>query len=205
MRKIILISFFVFTTAYTQTKYEKGMIKALNLWKNNKPNEASAMFERIATAEKSKWIPAYYVATIEILTSFGLKNEVELNEKLKKAQKFLSKATSISENNPEIIIVQALLNTAYISFDGQKYGMLLSAKNTSLYKKALELAPKNPRVILGKAEWDMGAAQFFGKSIKPYCKEIKRALELFKKEELPNFYPTYGKERAKEILKKCVE
>ena len=70
---------------------------------------------------------------IEILGSFGIKDEAKLEAKLKKAQEFLDQAMVLSENNAEILITQALLNTAYISFDGQRYGMSLSTKNIILY------------------------------------------------------------------------
>jgi hypothetical protein len=68
----------------------------------------------------------------------------------------------------------------------------------------LEIAPKNPRVILSKAEWDMGSARYFGKDTTPYCKDVERALELFAtfNSETP-FYPTWGEERAKEVLENC--
>lgn len=204
MKKIIpLLVLLVSITLSAQTNYEKGMTKALKLWEDGKITEASALFERISNVEKNEWLPPYYVATLEILSSFGLKDENKLSAKLKKAQDFLDQAKSISENNPEIIINQALLNTAYIAFDGRKYGMSLSMKNTELYKKALALAPKNPRVILGKAEWDMGTARFFKQSLTPYCKDVKIAIQLFEKEKLPQFYPKYGLERAKEIIQQC--
>ncbi len=185
-----------------QTTYEKGMTKALTLWKQQKTTEATALFERITNAEKTKWLPPYYVATIEILGSFGLKDETLLNVKLNKAEKFLNIAKKISPNNPEIIINEALLNTAYISFDGQKYGMTLSIKNTELYQKAINIAPKNPRVILGKARWEIGMAQYLGQPTEPYYKDIKKALELFKKEKLPPFYPNYGQKTAMKLLYK---
>lgn len=204
MKKVaILFVLFVSTVVSAQTQYEKGMTKALKLWQEQKLTEASALFERISKVEKNEWLPSYYVATIEITSSFGLKDEVKLNAKLKKAQEFLDVASSISENNPEIIINQALLNTAYIVFDGQKYGMDMSIKNAELYQKALKLAPENPRVILGKAEWDMNSAGYFGKPIEPYCKDVKKAASLFEKEKLPKFYPAYGKVRVKEVLKRC--
>ncbi|CAM1344265.1 tetratricopeptide repeat protein [Tenacibaculum amylolyticum] len=204
MKKIItLLLVAITTTIAAQSKYDKGMQKAFDLWSQNKTTEAAQLFERISKAAPDQWLPPYYVATIEILGSFGLKDEATLNSKLKKAQEFLDEAKSISPDNPEIIINQALLNTAYIAFDGQKYGMSLSGKNAILYNKALQLAPNNPRVILGKAEWDMGSARFFNQPIEPYCKDVAKALELFKKEKLPKFYPKYGKDRAKEVLKQC--
>ncbi|WP_075344507.1 tetratricopeptide repeat protein [Tenacibaculum agarivorans] len=204
MKKIITLLVLVSAiTISAQTKYEKGMMKAFELWGAKESDKAAQLFERISKAEQNEWLPSYYVATIEILGSFGLKDEAKLNSKLKKAQEFLDEAKSISPKNPEIMINQALLNTAYIAFDGQKYGMTLSVKNAAIYKEALELAPNNPRVILSKAEWDMGSAEFFGQSIEPYCKDVEKTVPLFEKEKLPKFYPRGGIERAKNILKKC--
>lgn len=205
MKKLVLfIGIFMSLTLASQTKYQQGMQKAFSLWEEGKTTEASQLFERIAKAEPTKWLPPFYAAQIEILGAFGIKDETKLTAKLNKAQQFLNDATSNSDNNPEIIIAQALLNTAYIAFDGQKYGMTLSGKNTQLYAKALEIDPKNPRVILGNAEWNMGAARFFGKSTKPYCDEIKRAIKLAKEEKIEEeFYPKFQEKRAEEVLKQC--
>ncbi|MBG7613615.1 hypothetical protein IU405_15275 [Polaribacter sp. BAL334] len=205
MKKVFLfIGLFFALNATSQSNYEKGMQQAFALWDEGKLTEASQLFERIAAAEKENWLPPFYAAYIEILGSFGIKDETILNAKLTKAQKLLDDATSISENNPEIIITQALLNTAYIAFDGQRYGMTMSGKNSQLYAKALQIAPKNPRVILGNAEWNMGAAKFFGQSTKPFCDEIKRAIEIGKEEknDIP-FYPRFQLKRAEDVLKKC--
>jgi hypothetical protein len=205
MKKSIFIIALLFAgITAAQSKYQTEMQKAFGLWEQGKMTEASQLFERISKAEPTKWKPTYYAAKIEILSSFGLKDEAQLKAKLTKAQEFLDTATSNSENNSEIIITQALLNTAYIAFDGQKYGMSLSAKNSQLYGKALAIAPNNPRVILGYAEWNMGAAKFFGKSTKPYCDEVKRAIELGKEEKIEEeFYPIFMPSRAEEVLKGC--
>ena len=205
MKKSILIIALLFAGIISaQSKYQKGMQKAFSLWENGKMTEASQLFERISKAEPENWLAPYYAATVEIIGGFGLKDEATLNTKLKKAQEFLDVAKSNSENNPEILITQALLNTGYIAFDGQKYGMTLSGKNAQLYAKALAIAPNNPRVIMGNAEWNMGAARFFGKSTKPYCDEIKRAIKLGKEEKIDEeFYPKFMESRALEVLKQC--
>lgn len=207
MKKIITLLTLVFTVCLTaQTPYEKGMEKAFELWKTNQTKEASQLFERIATAEKDNWLPPYYAATIEIIESFQIKEEATLIAKLNKAQVFLDAANSLSPDNPEILIRQALLHVAYMAFDGQKYGMTMSMKNAALYKKAFELAPENPRVILSKAESDMGAARFFGQSTKPFCENIKKAIELSKKEEITlKFYPKFNVERAEKVLEQCMK
>ncbi|HDZ04784.1 hypothetical protein LCGC14_0198370 [marine sediment metagenome] len=205
MKTILLIASFIFTISLTaQTPYEKGMTKAFELWGNQKNTEAIQLFERIASAETDNWLPSYYAGLIEIITSFNIKDEALLTTKLTRAKGYLDNAATISENNPEILVSYALLNTAYIAFDGQKYGMSLSGENIALYKKAASIAPNNPRVLLSKTEWDMGSAKFFEKSIAPYCEDIDQAIVLFEEEKqtIP-FYPYSGLERAKEISSNC--
>jgi hypothetical protein len=205
MKKTITLIALVFAVSLSaQSQYEKGMAKAFELWGAQGNTEASQLFERISKAEKENWLPPYYAATIEIIGSFGLKDEVVLKARLNKAQAFLDSATTISPDNPEILITQALLNTAYMAFDGQKYGMSMSMKNGGLYDKALKLAPNNPRVVMSKAEADMGAARFFGQSLAPFCKDVKRAIELAKKEKVSEkFYPKFMFKRAEQVLKQC--
>lgn len=188
-----------------QTPYEKGMESAFKLWDEDKLTEASNLFERIASVEKDNWLPPFYAGYTLVLSSFNEKDETQLKLKLDKASELLKRAEQILPKNPEIMIAQALHNTAYINFDGQKYGMIMSPKNAAIYKEALKLAPKNPRVILAKAEWDMGLASFFNKSTDSYCKDVELALEIFKTEETPEekFYPSWGKERAEQILVNC--
>ena len=208
MKKIVFFIALIFSLSTSaQSQYEKGMTKAFELWELGKITEAANLFERIAKAEKNNWIPWYYAGYINVMSSFGIKDEAQLNAKLDKASEHLDQAMLLSPKNPEIMIIQALRNTAFIAFDGQKYGMTLSAKNAAIYDKALKLAPNNPRLMLGKAEWDMGAARFFGKSTEPYCKDIAKALEIFKTPEKSEvkFSPSWGQARAEEVLKQCGE
>ncbi len=189
------------TNDKTLTKYEKGMTEAFSLWQNNQPWEAANMFERIAKAEPDNWLPPYYVAQINVIYSFGEKDKSKLSEQLGKAQDFINDATAISKDNPDIMVLQAQLYTAWIVFDGQQYGMMYSAKASGLYEKALSIEPENPRMIFAKAEWDIGGAKYFGQPIDSYCKNIHHAIELA--ENFPKkgeFYPSFNLERAKVVL-----
>lgn len=204
---LILIIALVTGSVMGQTKYEDGMQKALDLWGENKPWEAVNLFERIATAEPNEWLPPYYASLITIVHSFGEKDRAKLTANSDKALIFLNDAKAISEENPEILILEALWHTVWVAYDGAQYGMKYSAKVSQIYVEALKLAPNSPRVILNKAEWDMGGARFFGQSMEPYCKDIQRAIELFADfEPEGKFYPSYGLERAKQILEEnCKE
>jgi len=204
MQKLALLIAFIISGIITaQSNYEKGMQKAFELWGTN-PTEASNLFERIAAAENDNWLPPYYAAQVLILQGFEIKDKDKLDSQLQKAQGLINDATAISKNNPEILILQALLHTVWVAYDGATYGMQLSPKVAALYGQAIAIAPNNPRVILQKAEWDMGSAQFFGQDTAPFCKDIERALELFAnfKPETP-FHPQWGKERAEQVLSNC--
>ncbi len=192
------------TNLQAQSNYEKGMEKAFDLWETN-PIEASQLFERIAAAEPDNWLPSYYAAETLILDGFTkLSDKSVLEAQLKQAQIFLNDATAISKDNPEIMVMQALLHTVYVASDGATYGITLSGKIMALYTQAEKLAPNNPRVVLNKADWEIGGARYFGQDTQPFCKDVERALELFTtfKSEI-KFYPSWGKERAEEILKDC--
>lgn len=200
---IIIATLLVTAIASAQTNYDKGMQKAFQLWQTN-PTEASNLFERIAAAESDNWLPLYYAAQINIFNSFAEKDKEKLSSQLKKAQDLINDATAISKNNPEILVLQALLHTAWVAYDGATYGMTLSGKVIELYTKAAQIAPKNPRVVYCKAEWDMGGAKYFGQDTTPFCKDLEKALELFAnfKPETP-FHPNWGKEQVNKLLKTC--
>jgi len=205
MKKLVfLLAVLVTSFMSAQSNYEKGMQKAFELWGGNTPLEAANMFERIANAEPDNWLPPYYAAQVNIVNSFGLKDEEKLTAQLNKAQNLINDATAISKNNPEIMVLQALLHTAWVAFDGATYGMTLSGKVASLYAQAEQIAPENPRVVYCKAEWDMGSARYFRQDTAPFCKDLEHALELFAnfKPETP-FHPHWGEDRTKMLLEDC--
>lgn len=203
-QQLFIAALLVSALSFSQTNYEKGMNKAFDLWKNNQPIEAANLFERIAAAEPDNWLPPYYAAQINILYSFGEKDEKKLTAQLKKGQDLINDATAISKENPEILVLQALLHTAWVAYDGATYGMTLSGKVVELYEKAETINPKNPRVVYCKAEWNIGGARYFGQDTAPFCKDLERALELFTnfKPETA-FHPNWGKDRVEMLLESC--
>lgn len=205
MKRIITILVFSIGLAATsQTNYSEGMQQAFGLWGQQKTAEAINLFERIGVAEKDNWLPYYYAAQVEILSSFGVKDVVVLDANLKKGQAYLDQAKQLSKDNSEIVILQALLHTVWVTYDGATYGRKYSKKISKLYKKAEKLAPENPRAIYCQAEWNIGGAEFFGQDTQPFCKDIEKSLDLFATFELPSpFYPNWGEDRAKKILANC--
>ena len=206
MRKVLLLLSFIFIgmTTNAQTKYEKGMQKAFSLLEENKSNEAANLFERIAEAAPTEWLPLYYAAQTNIMGGFAIKDKSQLTLQLEKAQAQLDKATTISPNNPELMIMQAMLYTVWVAYDGATYGMKYAPKVSEIYAKALATDKNNPRVVLCKAEWDIGSARYFGQDTAPFCAAFERAKTLFETDKPETaFHPSWGKERAIKLAEDC--
>lgn len=201
---VVLLIGLVTKQANAQTNFEKGMSKAFELWEAGKWDDAENMFERIAKAEEDEWLPNYYIAQMNSLKSWSEKDETVLKAQLDKAQEHIDIAMTKSEDNAELLVMQAQVYTNWVAYDGATYGMKYAGKVTELYAKALELDPTNPRAAFCKADWGMGSAKYFGQDTEPFCKEIETSLELFdtfKPES--EFHPNWGKERAVLVAEEC--
>lgn len=201
---ITAAAIFVISLVTGQANYEKGMQKAFDLWENQNYDEAANLFERIAKAEKENWLPYYYAAQVHIVKTFSTKDGKEILSRLQKAQNYLNEAKTFSRDNAEIYIMEAMLNTAYVIYDGTTYGMTHSPKVEALYQKAKHLEPENPRATLYHAEWQMGAAKYWGKDPKSFCPEVEKAILYFEKDtsEVP-FYPLWGKNQIARVQANC--
>ncbi|MCR9182987.1 MAG: hypothetical protein NXH73_08675 [Flavobacteriaceae bacterium] len=205
MEKVLLIlALTISFLGVSQTNYEQGMQQALQLWGEGNTTEASALFERIAGVEENNWLPNYYVALVNTTQAFQTKEPGASMALLHKAQEKLDAIKDTQENNVEVLVLQAMIYTAHIARDPMTNGQSLSGKVMQLYGKAEALAPQNPRVVLNKAQFEMGTAQFFGTDTAPICANIEQSLELFDtfKPESP-FHPSWGKNQAEQALKSC--
>ncbi len=205
MKTIITsIAFFICSLLNAQPQFEKGMGQAMQLWGEGKNTEAVATFERIASVEKTNWLPNYYIAFINTIDAFETKDKEKVGALIAKAQEALDAATVISPNNAEIMTVQAMLYTAILVQDPMNNGQKYSPMVLEQYNKALVIDPKNPRVLFSKAEFEIGGAKYWGTNTKPMCEAIAKSIELFAnfKPETP-FHPNWGANRAQEALKNC--
>ncbi len=203
---IIIATLLVSAVLSAQTNFEKGMQKAFDLWEANNWTEAEQMFERIATAEPNEWLPNYYIAQMNSLKTWNEKDPQKVKAQLDKAQAYLNTVHGLTKDNADVLVLQAQIYTNWVAFDGMTYGMKYSAKVSELYNKAYKLAPENPMVVFGRAEWNMGSAKYFGQDTAPFCKDVEKAIELFVNfKPETSFHPNWGKERAKTVLASCEE
>ena len=202
----LIIVIFSVTTLFSQPseQYLKGMGQAMALWGEGKPMEASALFERIALAEKDNWIPSYYAANTLIVNAFVTEDKSQINEMLEKAKAFIEQAHERSPDNSEIVTLEGLLYTGYVVMDPQTYGMTMSPKIMALHEKAVALDANNPRAHTNLIGYEIGSAQFFGTELSTFCDRLKAVIPLYDKQpqDYP-FAPHYGMDRSKESMAQC--
>ena len=205
MTKLItIIAMFVASIVSAQTQFDQGMQKALKTWKEGNSKEALVQFEKIASVEKTNWLPNYYIAFINTTQAFGEKDKAKIETLLNAAQKAQDVCNELAQDNPEVLVMQAMIHTAWIVYDPMTNGQKLSGDVMYILNKAYKIAPENPRVVFQKASFEIGMAQYFGQDTKPMCAQIEKSIELFAtfKPETA-FHPSWGLDRAQAELKKC--
>tara|TARA_R110002073_G_scaffold139232_2_gene289282 strand:- start:58243 stop:59235 length:993 start_codon:yes stop_codon:yes gene_type:complete len=187
--------------AFSQTKFEQGMQKAFTLMSENKNDEAVNMLERIANAEPENWIPPYHIALLKARTSFAMTNKSAQEAQIKSAEDFIDRADAISPDNSEIYVIKAMVNVAKIASNPMVNGASLSAPTEALYRKAVALDATNPRAYSGLAEFEMGAARFFGKDLTPYCTKLQESIKLYDAfQPASKMAPNWGKEWTLSVI-----
>ena len=205
MTKLItIIAMFVASIVSAQTQFDQGMKKALQTWKEGNSKEALVQFEKIASVEKTNWLPNYYIAFINTTQAFGEKDKAKKVTLLNAAQKAQDVCNELAMDNPEVLVLQAMIHTAWIVYDPMINGQRLSGDVMYILNKANKIAPENPRVVFQKASFEKGMAQYFGQDTKPMCAQIEKSIELFatfKPESA--FNPSWGLDKAQEAVKAC--
>ena len=205
MTKLItIIAMFVASIVSAQTQFDQGMQKALQTWKNGNSKEALVQFEKIASVEKTNWLPKYYIAFINTTQAFGEKDKTKIESLLNAAQKAQDVCNELAQDNPEVLVLQAMIHTAWIVYDPMTNGQKLSGDVMYILNKAYKIAPENPRVVFQKASFEKGMAEYFGQDTKPMCVQIEKSIELFatfKPESA--FHPSWGLDKAQEAVKAC--
>lgn len=202
----ILLSLLFLTVAIADDKYEKEIKKNLEKIDDCKtPNDFIKLannFERIAVAEKDKWLPYYYSAFVYVLASYTDSVNSRKDIYLDKAFKFNGIADSLMPNNSEIYTLKGMISQARMQIDPmnrwQKYG----ADATANLTKAMQIDTLNPRpeYLIGVGTY-YTPQQFGGgpQTAKPILEKSLAKYEKFIPES--EIAPNWGRENLEEILK----
>ena len=147
---VILFSFLFLTLAKAgDDKYTTAMEKNISLIDSAKSladfQNVTNSFERIASAEKSKWLPYYYASYCCAISSLLDTTISKKDTYLDRADEYVNIADSLKQDNSEIYTLKGLISQMRLVVNPmerwQKYGPLAN----NYFKKAKELDPTNPR------------------------------------------------------------
>src|SRR4030095_1022516 len=114
----LLLALLISCSVFAQKKYEDAMKRNLSMLDTAQGaatlQTLSNSFERIADAEKDKWLPYYYAAYSNTRMIYVKPDKSKVDEVLDKAQQLIDKADTLQPDNSEIVAVKAFILSARI-------------------------------------------------------------------------------------------
>lgn len=202
----LLLSLFLVVVILPQDKYETGMKSNLAKMDNCKTSgdylKVANGFERIATAEKDKWLPYYYGALNFVLACYSDSSNTAKDIYLDKADKFTNAADSLAPNNSEIFTLKGMIAQARMQIDPmgrwQKYGSEAN-KNFTMAMQQDTLNPR-PEYLIGVGLYY--TPEQFGGGPSAAKKVLEKSLAKFEKFVPENdLMPNWGKPLVEQYLK----
>lgn len=188
-----------------QNKYQvymkKSMVQLDSARTASDFQEAANNFERIANAEKSEWLPAYYCAYALVMKAYSDADKREIDGLADKADAMLAMAESVSPNNSEISTLKSMVLTARMQVDGSR-GMTLGPKATQVLQVALQQQPaNNPRAMVQMAQIKFYTPPAFGGGKDAGIEMLKKGIAAYDQfKPASAFDPNWGKEYAVRLL-----
>ena len=209
MKKLFLTALLIISAgAFSQTPFEKAMTEKITKLEQTKtPEDFTALsndFTRIGDKEKTQWLPYYYAAHASIEKGRNLMrtgNVSELDAIADEAQKNVDKASEISKDNPEILILQKMIHSLKMMVNPQARFMSEGMLAADALSKAEKIDPENPRISLLKAEDTYFTPEQFGGSKTKGLELFQKSLDQFKMYKPKTAMdPNWGKGEAEYFL-----
>jgi len=166
-------------------------------------NSVNAL-QRIASAEKTKWEPYYYITLGYIFMSTRENDAAKKDSFLDLAKEALAKASAIKTEDSEIIALEGFISMIRLTVDPATRGSQFAGLAASSFQKAIALNPQNPRAFSLLSQIQFGTAQFFNQPPTEACESARKSLTLFETDHSENpLAPVWGKAITEDLVKKC--
>lgn len=209
MKKLFLTALLVVSvSAFAQTAFEKVMTEKMSKMDAAKtPDDFTALsndFARIGDKEKTQWLPYYYAAKASVDKGRNLMQNgktAELDAVAAEAQVNLDKASELSKDNAELLILDKMIHSLKMMVNPQARFMTEGMMAAEALSKAEKLDPENPRVSLLKAEDTYFMPEQFGGSKTKGLELFQKSLDQFKVYKPKTAMdPNWGKAEAEYFL-----
>ena len=205
---IILASVLLTLCLYGQEdRYTTAMLSAIEKMEQAQQGgtlmESANRFERIATAEKSRWLPCYYASYSLVVMSFEESDGGKKDLLLDRAQELLDRALELEPEESELHVLQAFIYPSRILVDPMGRGMTYMEKMFGSLERAKTLNPENPRsyFLEGVNKLNLPPSMGGGADVaRPILEEALAKFESFKNKD--PLWPTWGEDTTRAELKK---
>jgi len=204
---LFAIALWSLTASGQDDKYLNAMLTTMESMDNASGKEdylkCASQFERIATAEKTRWMPYYYSANSLIILSFEEPDGGQKDLILDQAQEMLDKAFELAPEESELHALQAFLYPSRILVDPMGRGMLYMEKMFQSLGTAKALNPDNPRVYFleGVNKANLPPSMGGGPEVaKPILLEAESKFQAFHNPD--PLWPKWGEEANRAELEK---
>ncbi|MGD9977767.1 MAG: hypothetical protein AB7S54_07515 [Bacteroidales bacterium] len=165
----------------------------------------AGQFERIATAESTRWEPLYYHAFTYINLSFREKDGDRKDAILDVAQKGIDRALELGGDKSELYALQGFLYQGRMQVSAIR-GMTYSQKAAEVLEKAVKENPENPRAQFLLAQNIYYTPKMFGGGSKNALPKFQEAKGLFEKENgKTGIMPKWGAKSNQRMLDECLK
>ncbi len=207
--KTTILSILILLSAATfaqSEKYVAAMKKNISMLdsaiQKGNAKDLANNFERIGDAEKFQWLPYYYAAYCNVLSTYTEKDKTKIDAIADKASELITKAEGLAgKENSEIDVIKSMIASTHMMVDPQSRYMKYGSASSENMKDAQQLDPTNPRPVYldGQQKFYTPAAFGGGKDVaKPLFEKALKMFDTFK--PAGELYPTWGKAETQYFL-----
>ena len=211
MKKIILLTGFVFTSILVQSQSEKystamkaNIVMLDSALVKGELNGISNSFKRIADAEKTEWLPYYYAAYSTVMQAFMQQDKSKTDAIADEAERLINQAEALAKTpNSEIYVIKSMIASAHMMVDPQARWQTYGPAAAENIMKAKSLDPLNPRPVYleGQAKFytpeALGGGKLQAKAL------FEKALQMFDNfQPASPLHPSWGKMTTQYFLKR---
>jgi hypothetical protein len=204
---ILTLSLFSIYTRGQEDRYTSAMKSNIEMMEQASGQgdyvECANRFERIATAEKIRWLPYYYASYSLIVMSFDEADGAKKDQVLDRAQELLDRAMELEPGESELHVLQAFLYPSRIMVDPMGRGMTYIGKMFASLETARKLDPENPRIYFLEGVNKLNLPPSMGGGVgvaQPILEEALSKFESFTMED--PLWPHWGEDATRTELEK---
>jgi len=162
-------------------------------------------FDRIASAEKSKWEPYYYSAYGNIMMAIHETDATKKDSFLDLALVGVEKGKEVAPNESELVALEGFVHMIRLTVDPATRGQKYSTLAMQTFGKAVGMDTNNPRALALLAQMQLGTARFFNQPPTEACETARKAATVFESATEPQnpLAPRWGKEMNLEVMQSC--